>query len=361
MTAIEEHPEKVPAPRSSRFIRGLLRALRGVFQALACVWATLAIYFSNLPGDWLRLALALAFAIFGVWALWLSRQAKARCVLAGLFVAVFIWYLCIPPSHDRAWRRDVATMPRATIDGDRVVFTGYRNFIYRSNDDFTERYEEREVSLSHLTSADFYISYWQLGPIGHTFLSFNFDNAPPVCISIETRPEADEGFAPLASIFKQFELIYVVGDERDLVRSRTNYRNEEVFLYHLNASPEAARRLFLVYLDRINELADHAEWYHLLKNNCTLNIVRYKNAAGRDGSFDFRHLANGWFDRYLHDAGMVNTTMPFEELRQKSHINKVAGATPDILTAREFSKQIRKVLPGIDLDSPADTTISKSP
>src|SRR5262249_39756427 len=156
-----------------------------------------------------------------------------------------------------------------------VLLTGFRNFDYRTRYNFTERWEEREVSLAHLTSLDFYISYWSVGPVGHTFVSFNFDNALPVCISIETKPEKGEGFAPVGSMFKHFELIYVVGDERALVRVRTNYRNEEVYLSHIRISPEAARRLFLVYLDRINELADRPEFYHLLKNSCTINIVRY--------------------------------------------------------------------------------------
>ncbi len=242
-------------------------------------------------------------------------------------------------------------MPRAIIDGDRVRFTGFRNFDYRSREDFTERYEEREVLLSHLTSLDFYISYWEEGPVGHTFLSFNFDNAPPVCISIETRPEEGEGFAPVASLFKQFELIYVVGDERDLVRSRTNYRDEEVFLYALKTPPEAARRLFMVYLERINYLADHSEWYHLLKNSCGINIFRYKNAAGREGPFDIRHLVNGWADRYLYEAGMVDTSMPFENLRQRCHINRVAQSTDGTLDAQEFSRRIRESLPGERLNS----------
>jgi hypothetical protein len=200
--------------------------------------------------------------------------------------------------------------------------------------------------LSHLTSVDLYISYWRVGPIGHTFLSFNFDNAPPVCISIETRPEVGERFEPVASMFKQFELMYVVGDERDLVRSRTNYRDEEVFLYPMKNPPEAVRRLFLVYMERINELADHPEWYHLLKNNCCLNIVRYKNAAGREGGFDFRHLLNGWIDRYFYDTGMVDTSLPFEELRRRSHINEIALATDGTLDALEFSRRIRESLPG---------------
>ena len=128
---------------------------------------------------------------------------------AGLFLSVLVWWISIQPSHDRQWRPEVAVMPRAIIDGDRVRITGLRNFEYRSRDDFTVRYEEREVSLSHLTSVDFFVSYWKVGPVGHTFLSFIFDNAPPLSISIETRPEVGESYAPIASLFKQFELIYV--------------------------------------------------------------------------------------------------------------------------------------------------------
>ncbi len=205
-------------------------------------------------------------------------------------------------------------MPHAIIDGDRVRLVDVRNFDYRTRNDFTTRYETRDVLLSHLTGLDFYVSFWMEGPIGHTFLSFMFDNAPPVSISIETRPEADEGYSPIASMFKQYELIYVVGEERDLVRLRTNYRDEEVFLYHLTVSPEAARRLFLVYLERINELHGQAEWYHLLSNSCTINIVRYANVAGRTGGLDIRHVLNGLVDRYFYNTGLVNTSMPFDEL-----------------------------------------------
>jgi hypothetical protein len=136
-------------------------------------------------------------------------------------------------------------MPRAIIDGDRVRITGVRNFTYRSQADFTVRWQEREVLLSHLTSMDFFVAYWMPGPVGHTFVSFNFDNAPPVCISIEIRPELGEAYDPIASLFKQYELIYVVGDERDLVQVRTNYRHEDVYLCRLQTSSEAARRAVL--------------------------------------------------------------------------------------------------------------------
>jgi hypothetical protein len=270
-----------------------------------------------------------------------------RVAFAGLFLLVLLWFISIRPSFDRPWRPEVAVMPRAIINGDRVRLTGFRNFDYRSTDDFTVRWEEREVSLAHLTSLACFISYWSVGPVGHTFVSFVFDNAPPVCISIETKPEKGEGFAPVASLFKQFELIYVVGDERDIVRVRTNYRNEEVYLYRIQTPPEGARRLFLVYLERINELADRPEFYHLLKNSCTINIVRYANAAGRTGRFDIRHLINGWADRYLYAAGRLDPSLPFAELRQRSRINDAARAADN---APDFSWRIRASLPGVHLE-----------
>lgn len=240
-------------------------------------------------------------------------------------------------------------MPRAFVDGDRVRFTGVRNFDYRSRNDFTVRYEEREVELSHLVGIDFYVSYWSEGPVGHTFLSFVFDNAPPLAVSIETRPEVGESFAPVQSLFKQFELIYVVGEERDVVGVRTNHRRENVYLYRLNSSAADARRLFEIYIQRINELADRPEFYHLLSNSCTINIIRYANAAGRAGRWDIRHILNGWIDGYLYYSGRVDTTLPFDELRQKSLINRAAqqaGETAD------FSDRIRANLPAVSRAHP---------
>ncbi len=328
----------------ARSLGWLATAAGFLFRVVLIGWATLAIYYSNLPLGGLRLALAGAFAAFAVWACWISTRRGMPAVFLAVFFGVVVWWILIPPSHDRPWRPEVAVMPRVIIDGDRVLITAVRDFNYRSRNDFTVRYEEREVFLSHLTALDFFVSYWREGPVGHTFLSFIFDNAPPLAISIETRPEVGEGFAPIASMFKQFELIYVVGDERDLVRVRANFRNETVYLYRLNASAESARRLLLVYLARINELADRPEFYHLLSNSCTINIIRYANAAGRAGRFDIRHLLNGWIDGYLYYSGRVDTTLSFEELRRRSLINEAAQAADG---APDFSQLIRASLPTV--------------
>jgi len=336
-----------PAPNIGEWLGSALGSLlRGVWHLVRfalLLWASLAIYYSNLPWPWARLVLAVAFAAFGLWAMWFTHRRRAHWVFAGLFVAVCAWWSTILPSHDREWQAEVAVMPRAIVDGDRVRITGVRHFDYRSRNDFTVRYVEREVSLAHLKGVDLFVSYWMKGPIGHTFVAFVFDNAPPIDISIETRPTVGQGYDPIASLFKQFELIYVVGDERDLVRVRTNFRDEDVFLYHVKITPEAARRLFLVYLARINELAERPEWYHLLSNSCTINIIRYANAAGRAGGLDIRHVLNGLIAGYLYSTGRLDTTLPFDELQRRSDITAIAQAAGN---ADDFPQRIRAFLPG---------------
>jgi hypothetical protein len=178
--------------------------------------------------------------------------------------------------------------------------------------------------------------------VSHTFLSFNFDNAPPVCISIETRPEVGRGFEPIPSLFKQFELIYLVGDERDLVGMRANIRGEEVYLYHIRTTPDRARKLFRIYLDRINELANRPEFYNLLTNSCTINIVRYLRMAGKPWRFDFRYILNGFVDSYLYSLGLLDTALPFAELRSRSRINDAAQAADN---SPDFSQRIRAAVP----------------
>jgi len=325
-------------------LSSLFAGLRVLVQVMIVAWATLAIYYSNLPWPWLRYVLAAVFAAFTIFAFFLSGRRWTSLTAIALFLGVVAWWVSIPPSHDRPWRPEVAVMPRAVIEGDHVRITGVRNFEYQSRNDFTVRYEERELQLSHLTGLDFYVSYWSEGPVAHTFVSFIFDNASPLCVSIETRPEVGEGFDPIGSLFKQFELIYVVGEEHDLVGVRTNHRHEIVYLYHLKTSADNARRLLLIYLARINELADRPEWYHLLTNSCTINIIRYANAAGREGRFDFRHLLNGLIDSYLYHSGRVDTTLPYEELRRRSLINDAAQAAND---AADFSERIRLSLPKV--------------
>ena len=224
----------------STVLSWLITGIKLVVQILVITWTALAIYFSNLPWPALRLGLAVAFAAFAIWAFWVSRQRRMPAVAIALVLGVVAWWVTIAPSGDRNWRPEVAVMLRAFIEGDHVRITGVRNFDYRSRNDFTVHYEEREVDLSHLTGLDFFVSYWSEGPVAHTFVSFIFDNAAPLSISIETRPEVGRGFEPVASMFKQFELIYVVGEERDLVGVRAIHRRETV--YCISSTPRSPTR-----------------------------------------------------------------------------------------------------------------------
>lgn len=320
-------------------LRWLAHATGHLIQALLVIWGALAIWFAPVPSMGVRLTAAIAFAALGIWAFWLTRSRRVWLGFAGLYLLLLAGWTAIEPQLQRDWRPEVAVMPRAYVSGDDVRIVGVRDFSYRSVNDFTPRYLEREVKLSRLAGVDFYISYWMPGPIGHTFLSFTFEDAEPISISIEARPESHEGFAPVGSLFKQFELIYVVGEERDIVGVRTNHRKEDVYLYRIHTTPENARQLFLIYMERINELAEQAEFYHLLSNNCTLNIVRYANAVGPAGArFDIRHYLNGLFDSYLYQRQLLDGSMPLADLRRHARINQAAQAAG---AAEDFSERIR--------------------
>ena len=144
----------------SRLLRWLIAGLKVAVQVVVITWTTLAIYYSNLPWSQLRLALAVVFAAFAIWAFWVSRRRYMPLVAFALVVGIIAWWITIAPSHNRNWRPEVAVMPRAFIDGDHVRITGVRNFDYRSRNDFTVHYEEREIDFSHLTGLYFYVSYW---------------------------------------------------------------------------------------------------------------------------------------------------------------------------------------------------------
>jgi hypothetical protein len=314
-------------------------------KILIVLWCAFALHFSNLPWGWVRTLLAIGFCAFSIWALW-ARPGKRNWILfATACGLVLFWWSMIRPSNDRPWKPEVALTPRAFIKDDKIRITGFRNFHYRGKDDFDARYEEREYDLTKLDHVDFFISYWKPGPVGHTFVSFHFEDSDPLCISIEVRPEEGEGFAPVGSLFKQFELIYVAGDERDIVGVRTNHRRETVYLYRTRTSRKNARALLDDYLARMNGLADHPEFYHLLSNSCTVNTVYHAwSSAGLERRFNIRYLLNGLIDQVLYSEGLVDTTLPFAELRKGSRVNEeaaAAGATGD------FPRMIREGLPTI--------------
>jgi hypothetical protein len=306
-------------------------------------WAALAIYYSNLPPRVRPIAaalfplLALAIAIF------VRPGSRAWIVFFALFAVVLVWWLRIPPSNNRDWKPDVAVLPYAEINGNEIFVHNIRNCDYRTETDFDVHYYDKKLDLNKLQTADLYLVFWGL-PVAHTMMSFGFDDGYYLCISIETRQEKGESYSALKGFFKQYELTYIVADERDLVRLRTNYRvGEDAYLYRLKAKPELVREVLVDYLRSANSFKDQPEWYNAMTSNCTTNI-RGHAVPYTHGRFRWQILLNGYLDKMLYDDGTVDRSLPFEELKQRCYINpKAKAADKD----PAFSQRIRVGIPGI--------------
>lgn len=320
------------------------RALLALVCAVLLGWTALALYFDLAPGPtWLRGALAALVPAAALVALVLVRPR--RWALAGIgaaFVVVLFAWLAIPASNTRQWQPDVATLPYAEIRGDRVIVHNVRNADYRSETDYTVRLEDRDLDLSKLRSLDLFLVYWGSPLIAHTILSWGFEGDQYLAISIETRKEKGESYSALRGFFRQYELTFVVADERDVVRLRTNYRGEEVFVYRMDVPPADARLMLLKYLQAVNGLREHPEWYNALTENCTTAIRRIAGSDARRSWLSWKLFLNGHLDELAYDIGAFDRSLPFPVLREKSRVNdraKAADADP------QFSARIREGLP----------------
>jgi hypothetical protein len=254
-----------------------------------------------------------------------------------------LWWLTLKPSNDRPWQPDVAETAWAEINGDDVTIHNVRNCDYRTENDFATHWETRTVRLSQITGMDLYIMYWGSPWMAHPIVSFRFEDALPLCFSIETRKTIGQEYSALRGLYRQYTLIYIVADERDSIRVRSKYRHgEDVYLYRTLASPAQARARFLEYVAAINSLRDHPRWYNAITTNCTTNI-RTQRPTNQRAPWDWRMLVNGKADEMLYERHVIATgDLPFSELKQRSLINKRANAAdkdPD------FSRLIREGLP----------------
>ncbi len=334
----------MPPMKFIKFLRSFTIVLIWAILGVATVWAAAALNF-DVRISWLRLPLAVAYAL-GMLAVWVfvRRPWKLVVTMAG-FAVVLAWWFSLQPSNNRDWLPDVAVLPYADITGDQVVIHNIRNCDYHTETDFTVQHYDKTFDLDALRSVDLYLVTWGSPHIAHTIVSFGFTNGDYVCFSIETRKEKGEDYSAVKGLFRQFELTYIIADERDPVRLRTNYRQgEEACLYRLQVTPAQGRKLFLDYLRRANELHEHAEWYNAVTDNCTTGI-RAQRAASDRAPWDWRMLINGHLDELLYERGVFVTNLPFAELKKTSNINARAKAADQ---AADFSQQIRKGLPGFN-------------
>src|SRR5215469_12797488 len=335
-----------------RITRGAGLALLALLMLGLSGWGVLALRYWDHANPTLRDTLAVVWALASLALIvgfslrrWRWRSLAAFAALFGLLLLV---WSTIEPSNDRAWEPENAVMAYADIDGERITLHNIRNFDYRTATDFTPAYYDRTFDLRQLNEVDLFSVYWMGPSIAHVFLSFGFTDGSHVAVSIETRREQGQAYSSIAGFFRQYTLYYAVGDERDIVRVRTNYRHdptEQVYLYRLRGSPAAAQRLFLEYLRQINALKEHAQWYNTLTSNCTNSIWVLARLNPGHLPYSWKVLVSGYLPEYLYEQGKLDSSVPFEELQRRALINPRAQAADQ---AADFSQQIRAAQPEPD-------------
>ncbi|MBV2131747.1 DUF4105 domain-containing protein [Pseudomonas sp. MAP12] len=338
------------APLSIAAVVGL--ALLGLLVSMAAGWGALAIVLRGPHDETLRNALATVFIFASLATLIALASRRWRWRAFGSYLAVLVvlgvWWSGIEPSNDRVWQADVAALPHATIEGDIITVHNIRNFAYRSETDYTPAWYDKRYDLRKLQGVDLGAVYWMGPAIAHVFLSFDFGGGDHLAVSIETRKEEGEGYSTLKGFFREYELYYVVADERDLIRLRTNYRRdppEDVYLYRMQGDIENGRRLFLEYMKRINSLRERPEFYNTLTSNCTTSIWMNTRVNPGHLPLDWKILASGYVPEYLYEQGRLDSQgLPFAELQRRVHVNARAQAAD---AAADFSKRIREQPAGV--------------
>jgi hypothetical protein len=323
-------------------------AVAGLAIAVATGWGALALYYLAPGADTVRTVLAWLFVALGLVAVSALAVRRVRRPAVLGFVMVFALVLVVwssaRPSNDRDWQPEVAVLPFATIDGDLVTVHNIRNFDYRTETDFTPAYYDRNFDLRRLDRIGLVASYWMGPAIAHIFLSFGFgDEHLP--ISIEVRKRRSQPYSTLAGFFRQYELVYVAADERDVIRVRTNYRKsppEQVYLFRAVGSVEIGRRIFLDYMRDMNELREHPRFYNTLTTNCTTTILAHAMVNPHHVPLSWKILLSGYAPEYVYDMGRFDRSLSFAELKRRGHINAVAQAADQ---APDFSRRIRANVP----------------
>lgn len=321
---------------------------------LLAAWAVAALYI-DLPKRWQLPTASVCVVIMLVGVVLLQQRFLKAIVPVGCFAAVLVWWLHLSPSNERIWQTDVARTAWAEVNPNLVTLHNLRNFDYRTETNYAPRWETRTVDLNRLQAVDLFITFWGSPWIAHPILSFQFAEGSHVAISVETRKEIDEDYSALRGFFRQYELIYIIADERDVIRLRTNYRTgEEVYLYRTTVTAEDARAIFLDYLRSLNALHQAPKFYNAITSNCTTNIRIHTAAASAHGAppWDWRLLLNGKGDEFAYQYGRLAGNLPFDELKRRAHINADARAAAG---AEDYSARIRLNRPGF---LPADGSMS---
>jgi len=293
---------------------------------LCWVWGVTALFFAGPGPDWLRVLLAISFgALLPGTSLLCRSFNKGFFVCSVCFISLLIWWNTLQPTNNKDWAPDVAQISYGKILEDRLVMHNVRDFSYTDPLTYQKRWQTREYDLNKLQGLDLFLCYWASDSIAHIILSWDFGDDDHLAISIETRKDKIQEFSSLKGFFKQFELSYIAADERDIIKLRTNYRKERVYLYRLNTPKEVARALLEDYLAEMNRLVDEPEFYHALTRNCATTVHLHVEAIHPDQTIpvDWRLIFSGHLDELMYEYGALKgSELPFAELRKRSRVDQ---------------------------------------
>ena len=308
-------------------------------------WCVLAIWYRLPGGVTLRnvtCGLAIALIIAANILIWTQLRWPAIGGYAILFGVVCIWWSTITPSGHRNWMPDVARNVTGSIDGDQLAVQNVRNFNWRSDTDFDQKWEARSYRLSDVSNVDLIMSYWSGKAIAHTIVSFGFKNGQRLDFSIETRKAQGQSYSTIAGFFKEYTLIIIAADERDVVRVRSNIRGEDVRIYRLRMQPAEARSLLVAYIAEANALALRPRFYNTATANCTTLVYELVEKIHPGLHWDPRILISGYLPEYVYSLGALDTRIPFDQLRARSKLHDKALRAGD---DPNFSNDIRVGIP----------------
>ena len=313
--------------KSGRFLMSFLLVL---WLIASTIWATLAIYFGDSRSELILLILSIVVALIGLGAVIIllfipSRRSQILLIHGAVFLVALLWWFNIQPSNDRNWQADVGKLAYASIEGDLVTVHNIRNFSYRSEFEYVPGYYVKTFDLNKLEGVDLFAVYWMGPAIAHIIMSFDFGKNNHLAVSIEARKEEAEGYSTIKGFFRQYELMYIVADERDVIGLRTNYRKdppEHVYRYRVKAPIEAGKRLFMRYIDHINELNKKPAFYNSLLHNCTTTIWLNSREVNPDNiPFSWKILLSGYVPEYLYETDRLDQQLPFIELKDQAYVN----------------------------------------
>jgi hypothetical protein len=321
--------------------------LATIIVGFCATWGAFVLWYQAPGGQSLKIlgiVLWVGFTLALLMALWQGRTVLALVAFAVAFGALLIWWQRIAPSNDRVWADDVAQMTTGTVDGKHVTLHNVRNFEWRSNTDYTQRWETRDYDIDHLNSVDMIMSYWAGPSIAHLLISFGFDDGAHVAFSVEIRREKSESFSEIGGFFKEFELSILAADERDVIRVRTNVRGEDDYLYRIRMPVEDIRALFLSYIGQANALVKQPRFYNTITVNCTTLVYQMMQHIVGYLPMDYRLLLSGYIPGYVYRVGGLDDRFSLAELRARGRITERAKQAD---RSESFSADIRLGIPAV--------------